>query len=283
MQEWRQNKYLILNADDFGMCHSANMAIDDLMKRNQITAASLMVNTPWVLEAVQMIRKNPQYDVGIHLTHTSEWELYKWGPIRKNSLSLIDEYGYFPRKRGEVGEKANQEELYEESVSQIELAYKMGIDITNIDNHMMTLDFFPEILIELCARYRLPLRKARKGDPLTDWELHDRLLKLADEKGVFLLDDMQLLPFRVAKEDETYGNVKKELIRILKSMDNGITEVVAHPALDTEELRYITDTWKVRCFNYRVFQDEEIQNIIEEEQIHLIGWRMLREAQRNRS
>jgi predicted glycoside hydrolase/deacetylase ChbG (UPF0249 family) len=73
-------RFLILNADDFGMCHSTNEAISTLLTEGSITSASLMMTCPWTLEAVRMVKQNPSMDVGIHFTHTSEWNVYKWGP-----------------------------------------------------------------------------------------------------------------------------------------------------------------------------------------------------------
>jgi predicted glycoside hydrolase/deacetylase ChbG (UPF0249 family) len=70
-------RLLILNADDFGMCHSTNQAIGTLLTEGAITSASLMVTSPWLLEAVAFVKRNPKADVGIQITHTSEWDHYK--------------------------------------------------------------------------------------------------------------------------------------------------------------------------------------------------------------
>ncbi|MGO4276731.1 ChbG/HpnK family deacetylase, partial [Paenibacillus sp. TAF58] len=57
-----------------------------------------------------------------------------------NLTTLTDEYGHFPSETATVIAKADPEELYEEAVAQIELALKMGIDPTNIDNHMGSMN-----------------------------------------------------------------------------------------------------------------------------------------------
>lgn len=36
------DKYLIINADDFGMCHSQNVAIMDLLLKGSITSSTIM-------------------------------------------------------------------------------------------------------------------------------------------------------------------------------------------------------------------------------------------------
>ena len=42
-------RFLIINADDYGLCHSTNQAIDTLLAEGFITSASLMVACPWKL------------------------------------------------------------------------------------------------------------------------------------------------------------------------------------------------------------------------------------------
>lgn len=80
--------------------------------------------------------KDPEWDVGIHLTHTSQWKHYKWGPLSKDSHTLVDENGYFHSITPTVVKETDPDQLYREAVAQMEMALKMGIDPTNIDNHM---------------------------------------------------------------------------------------------------------------------------------------------------
>jgi hypothetical protein len=45
-QDLRAKRYVILHADDFGMCHSTNQAIEQLLEKRAITSTTLMVNCP---------------------------------------------------------------------------------------------------------------------------------------------------------------------------------------------------------------------------------------------
>ena len=74
-------RLLILNGDDLGMCHAANAATFDAMERGLLTAASLMLPCPWAYAACAYARSHPQLDIGVHLTLTSEWQTYRWGPL----------------------------------------------------------------------------------------------------------------------------------------------------------------------------------------------------------
>ena len=90
---------MVVHADDIGMCHSTLPAIDELMAFGLVTSASAMVPCPWFLEVVAWHQRNPQFDLGIHLTLTSEWERYRWGPISTRAVAsgLLDDQGYFHR------------------------------------------------------------------------------------------------------------------------------------------------------------------------------------------
>lgn len=275
-------KLLIINADDFGMCHSTNQAISTLLLEGSITSASLMMTCPWVIEAVSFVKRNPKLDVGIHITHTSEWEHFKWGPLKTNLTTLTDEYGHFPSETATVIAKADPEELYEEAVAQIELALKMGIDPTNIDNHMGSMNHVTDILLQLCQSYRLPLRYPKHAHPKLNQSHNKQLVQHAAEKGILLPDYVEFLPFFSTVEgiEPNYNSTKEATIECIRELKPGITELLFHPSMDTEELKSITKTWKMRRFEFDVFRDKEIAKLLYKEEIRLISWRDIRNMQR---
>ena len=88
---------LIVRADDFGFSHASNMALEKLLNEGTLTAASVIVNTGWLDETVEILKKHPQVSVGVHVCLNSEWVPYKWGPVlpAKEVPSLVDEWGHF--------------------------------------------------------------------------------------------------------------------------------------------------------------------------------------------
>lgn len=94
-----RDKLLIIHADDVGMCHSENIATFLGFKDGVVSSCSIMMPCPWALEAAEFFKNNPHYDYGVHSTLTSEWKLYRWGPLslRGEDSTLIDSQGYFYR------------------------------------------------------------------------------------------------------------------------------------------------------------------------------------------
>lgn len=107
-----EDRVVIVHADDIGMCHSTLPAIDELMAFGLVTSASAMVPCPWFVGVVAWHRLNPRFDLGIHLTLTSEWEQYRWGPVstRAEAGGLLDDHGFFHRTTAAVRRLARRED-----------------------------------------------------------------------------------------------------------------------------------------------------------------------------
>ncbi|MFD0692651.1 polysaccharide deacetylase family protein [Paenibacillus sp. GCM10027628] len=276
-------KLLIINADDFGMCCSTNQAIGTLFEEKAITSSSLMMTCPWMTQAANLASTRC-YDVGVHLTFTSEWKNYKWGPISSfaHPVPFVDEFGHFPEDVAPVG-LAIADDIKQECIAQIECALQMGVDVTHLDNHMLSLQIgsaepFMNTVIELCANYGLPLRMPRQTSaPIPH---NEKLIRLADNKGVKLPDYVVVLPFHLPSKTQRYSFVIEHVSECLRNLKPGVTEIVFHPSVATNELMAITDTWEIRHFEYMVFREPLIQSIIHEQNIQLIGWKELRSLQR---
>ncbi|MBO1003954.1 polysaccharide deacetylase family protein [Pseudogracilibacillus auburnensis] len=273
-------KLLIIHADDFGMCHATNQAIIQLMNEGAISSTTLMVNCPWSLEAAKAATNNSTFDVGVHLTLTSEWDHYKWGPVNKNGNvhTLVDELGHFPANLEKVAQ-ADREQVREEIIVQIETAIKMGIDPTHLDSHMGAYLFFMDLHIEVAAQYNLPLRFTKNPPPGYHLEQFEKMVQLANRKGIIYPDYIMALPF-IFEHEITYEESKQNAIRLLKDVKPGVTELLFHPSLESEELKGITDTWQARQFEFDLFRDEEVKAVIQAEGLKVIGWRELRDIQR---
>lgn len=289
------DKYLIINADDFGMCRAHNLATIDLFNLGGITSATIMAPCPAAREAVDFAVRNSQLSVGVHLTTTSEWKSYRWGPISRNAPSLVDGEGCFYHRSEDFVRHATYCDVEEELIAQIEMLRRMRLSPSHIDNHMGSLygvingDFrLLELLIEIASRYGLPLRFPTKishgmlSNGTLDIKISetavrnviDRFVMLAKNKGVLLPD--YLIPGDwLGEQDKSFDNYKEYIFELYKTFDNGVTETYIHPAIECEEIKSITPFWHRRVWEYRLFSDPQTVEFIKSIGIKLIGYREL--------
>jgi len=263
------SRTLIVNADDLGFCHSANVGVYECLRSGTVTSASLMVPCPWSRAAAARYRGE---DIGVHLTLNAEHELYRWGPITQ-APSLLDGDGGFPRTVEDFWDHADLDETRRECRAQIERAILWGFDVSHLDTHMVTLQLRPEffdIYLELALEFQLPLTMVgRQLEGYTGFPAR----QLAEEAGVIFCDELLDLPHGIGDE---------ELTKQLRDLRPGVTEVHFRPAEDSSELRALAEDWKQRVDDYElVGEGGRFARIAQGAGVNLIGFRPLRDLARS--
>ena len=141
-------KQLLIRCDDVGMSHTVNAAVRELVETGVPFSTSVMIACPWYLEAVEILKANPQIGVGIHLTLNSEWKDYKWGPVLGAAKvpSLVDANGHFFASEAEfAANNVKLDEVERELRAQIERALRAGLRVDYLDYHMLTAVSTPEL------------------------------------------------------------------------------------------------------------------------------------------
>jgi chitin disaccharide deacetylase len=154
---------LLIRLDDIGMNHSVNMALQKMAATGWPISASVQFACPWYQEAVEILKKNPQITVGVHLTLTSEWKNYRWGPILGQTAvpSLVDTAGYFYQSTRAFARSGYKlDEVEKELSAQIERALRTGLKITYIDPHMgiaLSTSELRSLTEKLAHKYKLAI------------------------------------------------------------------------------------------------------------------------------
>jgi predicted glycoside hydrolase/deacetylase ChbG (UPF0249 family) len=269
---------LIINADDFGMCHDQNEGVTRGLMTGLFTSSTILVTCPWFEEAAEFAQSNRGADLGVHLTLTSEWNSYKWGPVMRRDAvpSLVDERGYLWQQVEQVYAHARLDEAEAELRAQIEKAYAAGIDVTHLDSHMGTLHLradYHEIYVRLANEYRLPIRLASRRLMRADHGM-SAILDQIDASGIVTPDHLVFEGPPTVAETERYWT---ELIRGLKV---GVTEILCHPALAREELKSCANDALQREADFRYFTSEAARNVIADAGVQLVGYRKIRDLMR---
>lgn len=155
------SRLLIIHADDFGMMHSVNTAIEEAFENHWITSASILVPCPWFPEVVQWTKTHPDADLVIHLALNADWTSYRWSSVspQPKGSSLLDADGYLPLLTAEVIAHAKMADVESETHAQIDKAKAAGVRITHIDSHMGTIVSTPHLFkayLATAQSYRLP-------------------------------------------------------------------------------------------------------------------------------
>ena len=268
----RDAKLVIVHADDLGMAHSVNAATIKAFKTGLVNSGSIMVPCPWLSEIATYARANPQADLGLHLTLTSEWTSYRWGPVlpKVSVSSLLDKNGYFYLTETEAASNADPKQAELEIRAQIARARAFGIVPTHLDSHMGTLyqnKALFEVLLRVARENKLPVRVAKTWFSQTDF-----LAAVLNPDDVFIDRIVDINP-SVAADDWS-----KFYIEALQKLEPGVTEMVIHIAYDDAEMRAATfdhpdwgAAWRQRDFDF--FTSEAFRKLLQENQIKLITWR----------
>jgi predicted glycoside hydrolase/deacetylase ChbG (UPF0249 family) len=267
-------KLLIVHADDLGMTHSVNAATIKAFESGLVNSGSIMVPCPWFSEIATYARANPQADLGLHLTLTSEWTSFRWGPVTSKDRvsSLLDKNGYFHLTEADAASHADPKEVEMEIRAQIERARAFGIQPTHLDSHMGTLyqsKALFEVFLRVAHEYKLPVRVAKSWFARADF-----LPSTLNPDDVFI-DRVLDVNATVAPKD--WAQFYSDAIR---KLEPGVTEIVIHLAYDDGEMRGATvdhpnwgAAWRQRDFEY--FTSDAFRQLLQEQKIKLITWREL--------
>ena len=269
----KEDKLLIIHADDAGLAHAENDATIHALKAGMVNSYSIMTPCPWFFEIADFAINNPQFDYGIHLTLTCEWNSYKFQPVLPvhEVPSIVDKYGYFHGSRDSFKGKANLDEVRNELRAQIDRALMHGLNPSHLDSHMYTLGLSLELLElykSLGKEYNLPAL------------LNKQLLKHFSPGLESAIDERDLCVDNVylgRYEDFEKGKLADYYEQVLNDMKSGLNLILIHPAFKTDEMQAITidhpnfgAAW--RQLDYDFFTSQRCRSKIIEKGIKLISW-----------
>jgi predicted glycoside hydrolase/deacetylase ChbG (UPF0249 family) len=225
--------------------------------------------------------------LGVHLTLTSEWDGYRWGPVSTcdPASGLIDEGGYFHQRSEQVQEHGDAAAVQLELQMQVDRAVAAGIDVTHVDTHMgavAQVEFIPAY-VQLATQHCLPVMILRldgagwreMGLDQETAALATQLVQQLEAQGLPLLD--HLVALSLDRPGDRVGLAK----RAFDELPPGLTHFIIHPAQDTPELRAIAPDWPSRVADYEAFTSKELRDAVRDSGVQVIGYRALRELMRS--
>lgn len=228
-------RWLIVNADDFGQSHAINRGVVAAHERGIVTSASLMVRWPASREAAAHARAHPELSLGLHVDF-GEWTYrdHQWAPIYV------------------VASHTDRESASREVARQLETFRELlGADPTHLDSHQHVHREEPlrSILAETARQLGVPLRQHH---PTIRYE------------GSFYGQSGRGYPVPEAINSGA-------LIRLIQGLPAGVTEIGCHPGEMGDDLE--TMYRGERALEVRALCDPSMRAAIEKCGVRLCSYR----------
>lgn len=243
------NKYLIIDADDFGLTMGITKGILRAMKSGNVTETNIITTVESSMDSLKLARRNGLTKIGIHLNLDIGQSLYY-----KRDMAYLNDYKNMP-----VYYTMMENEFFE----QMEFIRSNEMDITHITSHKNIFfdDLSLQVLFNLAKHYSIPVRRLKKKN-------YNRLLRSNNIK----MCDKQLI--NKPEEAYSFGLVGKMLSM---NADSETTELICHPGMVTDELYHISSMTEQRQNELSLFTNPALKGIINEMGYELTNYSILKE------
>lgn len=292
----RGSKVVILHVDDVGMSWDSNEGAIRVMEDGVATSVSIMMTCPWVPGFFHYLKDHPDVDAGLHLTLTSEWKDYRWGPLSGKAKvpGLVDAEGALWSNVPDVVKNATADEVEAEIRAQLDRAKNFGFSPTHLDSHMGTLFAKPEFLeryIKVGLENKIPVmffgghstmitkQMNLSGDIRQQFKATGEMLW---NGGLPVLDDLHNLSYgfqyKPGMNDEQLRKfATSRYIETIRELKPGLTMVIMHCTKPSEVFPYISDSALIRKGDLLAMTDPEFKQFLTSEKIILTTWREVME------
>jgi chitin disaccharide deacetylase len=280
-------RVVIFHADDLGMHRDVNTGTIAALEQGLVNSTSTMMTCPWVADWARYLREHPEVDNGLHLTLTSEWNVFRWGPLAGADQvpGLLDRDGYLHREVRDVALNASPDEVEREILAQIALARRMGLPITHLDTHMGTLAATPafyERFVKVGIEMDLPIMavgghgtQARQQWPGAE-RITGPFIEQIWDAGLPVLDDLDMRSYGW----HDFETKKQGIIQSLRELKPGVTQIIVHCAHPSDTFPHVVRNADVRYNDTRVMMDADVKRVVAEEKLVLTTWRELHERRK---
>jgi len=282
-----KEKYLIIGADDFGICPSANKAIIDLYEQGRISSTNIIAGAPYAKEAIEYAKASG-IPTGVHLTLNSDAIEHPWQALAGVS-SITDDKRNLLTDTNVFAKAAKSKDVTAECKAQVDLLLGSGVPIDHIDNHSATLYGINKRLFfinafTLCRKYNLPFRFPKrldflsfyfpKGIPWFIKAVFATIVGIARLMRVGLVDHIVSNPYPIA-EIKDYQALCDFYLQELDKLPYGITEMFLHPAYSCPIFSPLTKEWKKREWEAEFLASGSLQQAIAEKGIKVISYKTI--------
>jgi hopanoid biosynthesis associated protein HpnK len=287
-------KKLIINADDFGLHQAVNEGVLKGHTLGCITSASLMPVGEAFSEAAQLAGNLAGLGVGAHLTLVGE------KPVENPALisSLVNSDGYFcdnyvsfikKYMQGKIQLKDVRRELRAQIKKITESSVKNKVTHLDSHQHLHVLPGIIDLVIELALEFKIKAMRIPGESFFFRGGYSAGLGRMIGRGGLTALAFNARRKIKKASllaPDNFFGmlaggNLREEfLLNILKSLPQGVSEIMIHPAARDEPLEIKYDwqyNWQAEL---QAATSEKVLEEIKKQNIELISFHNLEKGEK---
>jgi hopanoid biosynthesis associated protein HpnK len=289
---------LIVNADDLGWTEGVNRGIGQAHRNGIVTSASLLANGAAFESGVELARTTPGMGVGVHLN------LSDGQPAAPRELvtTLLNDQGEFAVSPESLLLKLARRsvllgEVEREWDAQIQKVRDAQIQPAHLDGHrhVHMLPGLFEIAVRLAKRHGISAIRISHEES----SLRAALSAGAQQKGAIVMKQgiqargLKLLVPDAREQAERAGLAtadyfcgiaqtgeltREGVLRLLKILPEGTTELMCHPGYADEELaKSATRLQKSRQTEVEILTDTSVRNLVASQGIRLVDYAFVAE------
>lgn len=264
-------RFLIVNADDFGLSPGVSRGIIQAHREGILTSTTFMVNFPWAAEMAPMLEEAPNLGVGLHLNLTTG------GPVLppEQVPSLVGRDGQFARSPWRILARIRPEEARREWAAQVEMGVALlGRTPTHVDTHRYLQGYPPLCEAMLAVAKQFGIKAVRILSPqfvptgtFRRWSPAGFLVERALARSAAMTRQSGLghPDVTLAGDFDLAG-----LLQRLDRVGEGVTELVSHPGEVDEALLGLTSLREHRLAELAALTAPEARRRVEERGIQLV-------------
>jgi chitin disaccharide deacetylase len=291
-------KVLILHVDDVGMSFDSNQGAIKTIENGVANSLSMMMPCTWIPGFFEYLKVHPETDAGLHLTLTSEWKAYRWGPLMGKPAvpGLVDSQGAMWSTVAATATNATADEIEKEIRAQLNRSRAMGWEPTHMDSHMGYIVCYTSFF-----RTLFESRHDGKNTPNVSWRAYSMIMKTTVSSGLTMdmttavgkqlwaaglpvLDDLHNVSYGWGCPAGKTNCTEKELIKFktqkyiesIEELKPGLTMVIMHCTWPSEIFNEITDSGTIRKGDALVMLDPSFEAYLQKRNIILTTWRELK-------
>jgi chitin disaccharide deacetylase len=249
-------KYLIVNADDYGIAASVSQGIRECHQLGIVTSTTVMIGMDNAAEAVQQaLKETPDLALGLHLAVAGKGIKPVLPPDQIPTLVRPDGLFFDNPAWGEHAASFNPDEMSREIHAQFERFVAVAAQLpTHLDSHYHATYFHPtavEAMRSLALEHHLPMR-------------HDRGIGPSIVEGI---------PHPSAFYELDHDQPIEVMLNFLQTLpDDEIIELCCHPGYSNDTLIEADNWTTVREIDMAYMTDPRVQEVIASEQITLCNF-----------